>query len=281
MQNNERNSILCPNCRKLISRDEPSCPYCGLKHPGSRWKSNFWTGGGMNADQFIKTVIYVNVGMFVLSILISPRSAGLSLNPFEFLSPGNGALRLLGETGVIPIDRYGRYWTLLTANYLHGSVMHILFNMIAFSQLAPLIFQEFGGYRTFAIYTLSGVGGYVASYFAGIPLTLGASASVCGLLGAAMYYGKSRGGRFGQMVYSQVSGWVVGLVLFGLFFPGINNWAHGGGLVFGALTAFLMGYNERSPENFAHKAIAGVCLIATIAALLRGAGGALLLLLLS
>jgi hypothetical protein len=32
----KRNSILCPRCRKLISRDEAACPYCGIKRPGRR-----------------------------------------------------------------------------------------------------------------------------------------------------------------------------------------------------------------------------------------------------
>jgi len=263
MRNQERHSILCPNCRKLISIDESSCPHCGLRNPGSRWKSNFLTRGFLNGDQLIRNVIYLNAAMFILSVLMSPTSTGFSMNPFSFLSPGDRSLLLLGATGSIPIDRFHRWWTLLSANYLHASILHILFNMMAFYQIAPLIVQEYGAYRMVSIFTLSGVGGYVLSYFAGIPFTLGASAAVCGLIGAALYYGKSRGGYFGQLVYRQVGGWVLGIFLFGFFFPGINNWAHGGGLICGIVIGFLMGYQEKIAENLFHKVLAGICVLAT------------------
>jgi rhomboid protease GluP len=146
--------------------------------------------------------------------------------------------------------------------------MHILFNMVAFYQIAPLVLQEYGEYRMISIYTLSGVGGYLVSYFAGIPFTLGASAAVCGLIGATLYYGKSRGGYFGQLIYRQVGGWAIGIFIFGFLFPGINNWAHGGGLLCGILTGALMGYQERIAENLFHKALAGFCILATLGALI-------------
>lgn len=50
------------------------------------------------------------------------------------------------------------------------------------------------------IYTLSGMCGFLVSYLAGVGFTIGASAAVCGLIGAALYYGKRRGGRYGQTV---------------------------------------------------------------------------------
>ncbi len=215
----------------------------------------------------MRKVIAINAGMFILSLLMNPASMSFSMSPFAFLSPDNRSLLLLGASGTVPIDRFHRWWTLISANYLHGGILHILFNMIAIRQIAPLVFQEYGGYRLIIIYTLSGVGGYVVSYFAGITFTLGASAALCGLIGSALYYGKSRGGHFGHLVYKQVSGWAVGIFLFGLFFPGINNWAHGGGLAFGILLSFLMGYEERIGENIYHKLFAGLCVLSTVCVL--------------
>jgi rhomboid protease GluP len=200
------------------------------------------------------------------------------MNPFGFLSPGNSSLLLLGATGRIPIDQFHRWWTVLTANYLHGSIFHILFNMMALYQIAPLILQEYGRYRMVSIFTLSGVGGYLVSYLAGIPFTLGASGAVCGLIGAALYYGKSRGGAYGQMIYRQVGGWALGIFIFGFLFPGINNWAHGGGLLCGILTAALMGYQERTAENTFHQGTAGICVVATLGALIWAIGSSFVIL---
>ena len=59
------------------------------------------------------------------------------------------------------------------------------------------------------------------------------------LLGALLYYGKSRGGAYGSSVYREVSGWVISLFMFGLIFPGINNWGHGGGIIGGIIVAFV------------------------------------------
>ncbi len=267
MQDQERHSILCPNCRKLISADEPHCPYCGIANPGSRWKNNVWTRGFQNPDQLLRALIYLNVGMFILALLLNPRAMNFSLNPFSFLSPNNESLLLLGATGTFPIARFHRWWTLLSASYLHAGILHIAFNMIALKQIGPLIIEEYGPYRMFIIYTVAGVVGFFVSYLAGVAFTLGASAAVCGLIGAGLYYGKSRGGVYGDTVYKQVGGWVIGLFAFGLLVPGINNWGHGGGLVAGALLGLLMGYKDRVRENLFHKMMAGVCAVSTLAIL--------------
>jgi len=275
MEKRARNSILCPNCRSLISIDETQCPHCGLRNPGSRWKNVFFRKGLFGADRIIVNIISVNVGMYILSILIKPGSTVLSANPLSFLSPGATSLLLLGASGTIPIDQLHRWWSVLTASWLHGGILHIFFNMIVLRQIGPFIVQEYGAYRMFSIYTLSGAGGFLASYLAGVPFTIGASAAVCGLIGAALYFGKSRGGQYGQAVYRQVGGWAIGIFLFGFLVPGINNWAHGGGLLCGALTGFLLGYHERDQENYFHKLLAAICVLSTLAALLAGVGSLL------
>ena len=189
--------------------------------PGSRWKNIFRSKAFFGPDRIVINIISVNAFMYILSILMNPASIGISANPLNFLSPGSTSLLLLGATGRIPIDQFHRWWTVLSANYLHGSILHILFNMMALWQIGPLIIQEYGSYRMFSIFTLSGVGGYLLSYFAGVSFTLGASAAICGLIGAALYFGKSRGGYFGQMVYQP--GWRLGHWNFRIWFPGSGN----------------------------------------------------------
>jgi rhomboid protease GluP len=271
MEKQARNSTLCPGCRSLISLDEERCPHCGLRNPGSPWKKfSFSAGSLLSADRLVKNIIWLNAGMFILSILINPGSIGLSANPFGLFSPSSNSLLILGATGTIPIARLHRWWTLLSANWLHGGILHILFNMFALWQIGPFVIREYGPSRMFAIYTLSGVGGFFVSFLAGVPFTIGASAAICGLIGAALYYGKSRGGYYGQAVYQQVGGWAIGIFLFGFLISGINNWAHGGGLLTGAVAGFLLGYNEREQEKPFHLLLAIGCGLATLGALLAG-----------
>jgi rhomboid protease GluP len=219
-------------------------------------------------DWIIPAIIYANVGMFVLSLLLHPLKTGLSLNPLTFLSPETRSLMLLGATGTIPVHQFGRWWTLLSANYLHGGILHIFFNMMAFRQIAPLIRTQFGGSRMIIIYTLSGMAGFWTSCLAGVPLTIGASAAICGLMGAALYYGKSRGGAYGRAVFRQIGNWVVALMIFGFLVPGIDNWGHAGGMVSGVVWGALLGYRERSGQNTLHHLAAGFLVLATAGVLL-------------
>ena len=280
MIQNQRRSLLCPNCRKLISGDDSVCPYCGIKKPSSPWQRLIGRGFSDGA-QLLKILIGVNVAMYILSLLISARSTNMSFNPFFFLSPDNRSLLLLGASGYIPIDRLHRWWSLISANYLHGSIMHIFFNMIALRQLGPLVLHEYGNYRMFIIYTLSGVMGFFLSYLAGVTFTIGASAAVCGLIGAALYFGKSRGGVYGQTIYRQIGGWAIVIFMFGFLVPAINNWAHGGGMLAGAALGFLLGYKERSREKQWHKITALCCISITALVLLWAICSSFYLLLLS
>ena len=263
MHAKQRLSILCPHCRKLISRDVGQCPYCGTTRPGSIFKNNTLVRGMAQEDQLIRIILYANIGMYIISLLFNPRLTTLSLNPLHFMSPDNQSLFLLGATGAVPVNQLGRWWTLVSANYLHGGILHIAFNMIALKQLAPLVAREYGNYRMFVIYSLSGVIGYLVSCLVGVSFTIGASAAVCGLMGAALYYGRSRGGVYGRAVYSQIGGWAATLFLFGFMVPGINNWGHGGGIVGGMLLGFLLGYREQSQERGVHRVLSSVCMLVT------------------
>ncbi len=254
-----KQALLCPRCGRLIGSEESSCSWCGASRPAT-WLAGAWSKSLRDGDWLIKTIIVVNVAFYILSILLSAHGGGM-------LSPDGTGLLLLGETGAIPVSQLGRPWTLLTANYLHGGILHIFFNMMAFHQIAPMVNREYGTSRMFAIYTLGGVFGFWVSCMAGIPFTIGASAAVCALIGSLLYYGKSRGGSYGTAVYREVSGWVVGLFLFGFIVPGIDNWAHGGGIIGGIVLGMLMKYEERKRETVRDRSLALLCAVATVGAL--------------
>ena len=261
MPSTPRNSLLCPQCRRLVSADEQRCPYCGTARPGAWWKQ---LALFHQPYQLVKAVIVVNVMMYVLALLLFPRSFNLTLNPLLFLSPSDKSLLLLGATGTIPIARYREWWTLISASYLHAGVLHIALNMAAFRQLALLVIREYGISRMIIIYTLGGIVGFFVSYLAGVSFTIGASAAVFGLVGAILYYGKSRGGVYGRAIFRQVGGWVVFLFIFGVLMPGINNWGHAGGLVSGGLLGYLLGYHEKKKESPFQKKLAVFCVLITV-----------------
>jgi rhomboid protease GluP len=167
----------------------------------------------------------------------------------------------------------------LSAGWLHGGVLHILFNMSVVRQMAPATADVYGPGRMVIIYTAGSVAGFALSsiagaYFPALPLlrggsfTVGASASIAGLIGAIMYYGR-RGGS--GMARSFASRYIVMLLIIG-FFPGIDNYAHAGGFGGGYLMARFL--DPLKPERIDHIALAVVLLalsmLSIIASFLHG-----------
>jgi len=270
--NERRTSFLCPRCGRLLSAGEPACPYCGLRSPGAAWRRLLPVRALGDPDLLLRLILGANIVLFAVALLLDPAAAGFTMNPLGLFRPSDRALFALGATGTIPIDGYGRLWTLLAAGYLHAGLLHIAFNLAALRQLGLIVGREYGAGRMFVIYTVAGVCGFVASWAVGVRLTVGASAGVCGLVGAILYYGKSRGGSYGAALYRQVGTWALVLFLFGFLVPGINNWAHGGGLLAGALAGRLLGYTERRREGAAHRALAAALLALTALVLLIALG---------
>ena len=256
-------SIVCPNCGRLVSANSPKCIHCGRKNPG------LWGFGPElkkilgGVSGVIPIITAACIVLYVLSLLIDPLALFRPRGIFDLLGPSMKALDNLGMTGVYAISK-GRWWTVITAIYLHGSLLHIVFNMLWIRQLGFMVEDLFGSSRTFVIFTISGVIGFIVSNALGIMLTIGASGSIFGLLGALVYYGRKRGGEFGMAVYRQVGTWAIVMFLIGFMMPAVNNFAHAGGFIGGYLSAMYLGFHERQIENARHRLLAKVALGITV-----------------
>jgi rhomboid protease GluP len=185
---------------------------------------------------------------------------------------------LFGASGSFPVFTAGRWWTVLSASWLHAGLLHILFNMMAVRQLAPGVAEMYGAARMVIIYVLAGVAGFVLSsvageFFPALPFlrggqfTVGASASVSGLIGAILYYGRRSGSSMASQYATQTA---LMLVLYGLFMPGIDNYAHAGGFAGGYLAGQFL--DPLTPERVDHTVAAlvllGVSLLSVAASVL-------------
>lgn len=135
----------------------------------------------------------------------------------------------------------GQQWRLLSYMFLHGGLMHLGFNMWAFWQLGRYVEVVFGSGRMLFIYFLAGILGGVASVAVrpAVALSVGASGGIMGLMGALIYFGLTFRDR--PVNWHGLWGPVVVNLLFGLFVPMVDNYAHVGGFVGGFLAAFLAG----------------------------------------
>ncbi len=255
-------AILCPNCGKLVSANAEECIHCGMKHPG-RWHNvplmEKLLGGKIS---YVRGITVVCIALYVIALMIDPTAIFRIRGIFDILSPSAVALYLLGMTGSVAAAE-GKWWTVITAIYLHGSLLHIVFNLLWIRQLGPVVEELFGASRFFLIFTLSGIFGFLVSNAFGIRFTIGASGAVFGLLGAVVFYGRHRGGAFGTHIYRQTIQWVVILFLLGFMMDVVNNFAHAGGFIAGYLSAMLLKYQELQPETLWHRRLALLSLALT------------------
>ena len=255
-------SMLCPSCGKLISVGEERCPFCGAWRPGLYgWAPVVQRFFGRQFD-VLRLIMVACVTLYVASLLLQPEailSGGGGL--FNFLSPGSKALYQLGMTGGIAW-RQGWWWTVFTAIYLHGSLLHIFFNLMIVRNLAPGVNQVYGPARAFVIFTLSGAAGFVLSNLVSGSATVGASGSIFGLFAALIVYGRRVGHT---MLTRQLWPWVIINFVLGFTMSGVNIWAHVGGFAGGWVIAEAMRFNDDKRESLGVQLLALALLLATAA----------------
>jgi rhomboid protease GluP len=263
-------SVVCPSCGNLVGVNDERCYNCG------RWNPGLWGFAPLlrrlgNDLGFTNLVIGGCTVLYVATLLVSGRGLSVVAGPMNFLVPSNVAIVLFGASGAYPVFALGWWWTVLSAGWLHGSALHILFNMMWIRQLGPLTGELYGASRVVIIYTVASAVGFGVSTMAGSGITLGASAGIMGLLGAMVRYGQRTGSnRLG----SQAWAWALTLFVFGFIMRGVDNWAHGGGFVGGYLAGLLLDPLQR--ERPGHLVVALACLGATLLAVLASLASGLM-----
>ncbi len=270
-------------CGNLVAVHDARCWNCG------RWQPALWgyypalRRLGLDLG-FVPLVVTVCGLLYLVSLILSFALGFDRAGPGGFLqvlAPDVQVLFLFGATGSVPVFEYGRWWTVLSSAWLHGGLVHIVFNMLWVHILAPTVARAYGPGRLIIIYTVAAVMGgtattLVSQFLPALPgplqgatLSIGASGAVFGLLGAIVHFGRSAGvSAAGQQA------WTLAAILFvfGLLMPGVDNWGHLGGFVGGyAAGRFL---DPRRPERGYHLLLGlfllGLSAVTVAASLLHG-----------
>jgi len=238
-------SVVCPQCSRLVGVREEKCPFCGAWRPGLfGWATVLRRSLGGRLDLF--TLVVGACGtLYAVALLLQPDAILQGGGLMSLLSPGTRALYQLGMTGGAAWE-LGWWWTLLTAMYLHGSLLHIVFNVMWIRNLGPAVTEVYGPGRAFLLFNLAGAGGFLASNLASGAPTIGASGSIFGLLAALIVYGRRRGS---STMTQQLWQYAIILGVLGFVMPGINNWAHGGGFAAGWIAAQLMSLDDDRQDS--------------------------------
>lgn len=265
-------STMCPSCGMLVGVNDAQCYGCGRARPGLFGLTALLRRTGID-DAFVP-IVMAGCGAVYLATLAADMSGVGGSGLLTFLAPSGSSLFLFGASGALPVVRYGRWWSVLSASWLHGGILHIVFNMMSIRDLGPAVSHLYGGARTIIIYTAAGAAGFLLSslvgaylpflpgFLRGASLTAGASAGIFGLLGAVLHYGY-RGGS--AHLREAATRWIITGLAFGFFLPRIDNWAHLGGLAGGYLASFWL--DPLRPERGSHGMIALACLAASALAI--------------
>lgn len=143
--------------------------------------------------------------------------------------------------------KMGEYYRLLTAVFVHANIAHLLFNMYALWIIGMQLESFIGKWRFLVVYLFSALCGSLLSVVVTPDaLSVGASGTIFGLLGALLYFGYHYRIYLGTVIKSQIIPLIVINLLLGFMVPGIDNAAHIGGLIGGALMMIGVGVKYKS-----------------------------------
>lgn len=175
------------------------------------------------------SIIAINIILYIITAIMSKNIFDINAYVLLYMGGNYGAL-----------VSHGQVWRLLTCAFLHGGLIHILCNMYALYALGPQVEILFGRVKYIIIYLLSAIGGSLLSYkFSPSSLSIGASGAIFGLFGAMVVFVLKYKDRIPKKVLNNLFGVIILNLLIGFNLQGIDNFAHIGGLLVGALVAFL------------------------------------------
>jgi membrane associated rhomboid family serine protease len=262
--------VHCTRCGKPICTDcmRPAavgyqCPEClqeaGKSLPRSRRVLAVGTPGPVT-----KALVGINVAVFILEV-IRGGTLGVGLS-----SSFNSSLVAQGGLQPLEIAFHGEYYRLVTAMFLHGGLLHVALNMYVLWLLGSMIEPALGSGRFAAVYFISGLTASAVSYWLGPvqQLGVGASGAIFGLLGAWLAYSfRRRDTAFGAMQLRQALFWIGLNFVLGLTVPGIDNFAHLGGLIGGTIAGALVeGFGP--PRSRAVVRVAGLAALVLVTVLI-------------
>jgi rhomboid protease GluP len=252
---------LCPACRTLVGAGAKRCHQCGASMTFSM------AAASRSLEQLMPATSPVTYGiltisclLFVVSLLVTMRDGGLQapsgglFGIFSFGSINGDVLHKLGSS--LPLSGFpgvpgdfAQPWRFITAIFLHGSILHIVFNMWVLMDIGPQIEEQYGSARYLFIYVIAGIGGFLLSSVTG-HLSVGGSGSLLGLIGVLLATTIGRRSAGSQMLRGQLIRWLIYIAIWGLVVPTTDNWAHAGGLATGfALGKLLTDRPPATPED--------------------------------
>jgi membrane associated rhomboid family serine protease len=246
---------LCPSCGTLVGANATRCHQCGASLTLSMAAATRSLGKLFpTTAPATYGILGVSCLLYIVSLLATIRTNGMQppggggiFAIFGIGSIDGNVLTRFGMSFPMPVDLV-QPWRLVMAVFLHGSLMHIVFNMWVLMDIGPQIEELYGSARFFFIYVATGIGGYLLSSTLSNHPSMGGSGALLGLIGILLAITTGRRSAGMQMLRSQVIRWLIYLAIWGFLASGlVDNYAHFGGLAAGFGLGKLMA--DRAPSS--------------------------------
>jgi membrane associated rhomboid family serine protease len=205
------------------------------------------------------TLVGINVLVYLVTVA---QGGGLNLPGGKIFEKGLLVGVLVG---------HGDYWRLFTVMFLHGSVLHIAFNMFALWWLGSIVEQMIGPVRFLLVYLSSGLAGSAGALFVSglYTPTVGASGAIFGIMGALLILEFLQTGSLAGQAMSMI---VINLFL-SFTIAGISIGGHIGGLIGGIFCTFALAKTRyMQPRWIGPALVVGVGVVSVALAIARAKG---------
>ncbi len=147
-----------------------------------------------------------------------------------------------------PLVKNGEIFRLITCSFLHVGIFHILLNMYALYIIGPQIESFLGKAKFIFIYLISALTASLMSLIFSNNISAGASGAIFGLLGSLLYFGYYYRVYLSSVLKTQIIPIIIVNLILGFLISGIDNAAHIGGLIGGAIATFAVGVSNKSKK---------------------------------
>jgi rhomboid protease GluP len=268
---------LCPACGTLVGATATKCHQCGASLTFGM------AAASRSLSRLLPTTSPATYGILTLSCVMYGVSLLATIRTTGFQAPAGGGFSALMSLGAISgkvLQEFGaslplpynlmQPWRLVMAVFLHGSLLHIAFNMWVLMDFGPQVEEMYGSARYLFIYVATGVGGYVLSSLF-FHFAIGGSGAILGLCGVIIAVTAGSRSIGHQMLRAQVVRLLIYIVVIAILpiglFGNIDNLAHLGGFLSGfALGKIMVDRAPSSPEEWKRANLLGWATALVVAA---------------
>ena len=225
--------VMCQACRGLVEASAKTCPLCGRESVPRRRVFVSEKAGGESFFSLLLLGINIVLFLMMAAVDISSGTEGVSL----MNTPSTYVFLDFGGRSSFYIN-HGQWWRLVTPNFLHLGLMHLMFNSVSLYYVGPQVEALYGSQKFFFIYLVAGILSNIGAYTFGIQ-GAGGSGAIFGLIGLMAAYGHRLGGTFGRAIKRQMLLWAGAGIVFG-FLMGADNVSHAGGFIAGGILGYLI-----------------------------------------